>query len=223
MDFSTIKLKLAASEVKDFQHFVKLVRLVFSNATTFNAPDSQVHQDALAMSTLFEKELLPPSTANTTTPQTEVQTEVPLPPSKIKSEPSSRPSTPQPANKPVEKTKLKPFQTAAPERPKQDETMTVASLNGKKCRRILRKLQGDRHGTVFLTPVDPIALGIPQYSEIIKNPMDLSTIERKLNNGQYKGPDGFRADIELMLENCFTFNHPGECLCDLLHYVQKIS
>jgi E1A/CREB-binding protein len=38
----------------------------------------------------------------------------------------------------------------------------------------------------FRTPVDPNALGIPDYFEIIKTPMDMSSIRRKLETGVYK-------------------------------------
>lgn len=58
----------------------------------------------------------------------------------------------------------------------------------------------------FLEPVDPIKLNIPTYLEIIKRPMDLSTIERKLKGGQYSDAQGFIDDIRLMFENCYTFN-----------------
>jgi bromodomain-containing factor 1 len=65
------------------------------------------------------------------------------------------------------------------------------------------------YNLAFLQPVDPEALGIPQYRDIIKNPMDLSTIRRKLDNGQYEDGDEFDADIRLMFQNCYTFNAPG--------------
>lgn len=38
----------------------------------------------------------------------------------------------------------------------------------------------------FRTPVDPNALGIPDYFEIIRTPMDMSSIRRKLETGGYK-------------------------------------
>lgn len=38
----------------------------------------------------------------------------------------------------------------------------------------------------FRTPVDPNALGIPDYFDIIRTPMDMSSIRRKLETGTYK-------------------------------------
>ena len=41
-------------------------------------------------------------------------------------------------------------------------------------RPLIDKLMSDPNGWVFNTPVDPVALGIPDYFNIIKEPMDLS-------------------------------------------------
>lgn len=38
----------------------------------------------------------------------------------------------------------------------------------------------------FLAPVDVVGLGIPDYLEVIKKPMDLGTIQKKLSDQEYK-------------------------------------
>jgi hypothetical protein len=38
-------------------------------------------------------------------------------------------------------------------------------------------LKNHKHGWVFNEPVDPIKLGIPDYFQIIKEPMDLGTVK----------------------------------------------
>lgn len=67
-------------------------------------------------------------------------------------------------------------------------------------------------------PVDPVALNIPDYFDVVKNPMDLSTLEKNLHNGLYNTDDGevnlrgsFKNDIELIFDNCILFNgsHSG--------------
>ena len=64
------------------------------------------------------------------------------------------------------------------------------------------------HGVshVFRTPVDPIKLGIPQYAQIITRPMDLSTVNTKLQNEEYATVRELLADINLIWENAITFN-----------------
>lgn len=52
-------------------------------------------------------------------------------------------------------------------------------------------------------------MGIPEYPKIIKKPMDLATMKRKLDAGEYHTPEKFRDDFRLMIKNCLTFNPPG--------------
>lgn len=53
----------------------------------------------------------------------------------------------------------------------------------------------------FNLPVDPDKLGIPQYREIIKQPMDLGTVKGKLEGGFYSGVEALEADIYLVFDN----------------------
>ncbi|KAF1780914.1 Bromodomain [Phytophthora cactorum] len=52
---------------------------------------------------------------------------------------------------------------------------------------------------------EPVPDDVPKYREIIKDPMDLSTM-RKVKRGKYKILDAFVADFNLMIRNCMTFN-----------------
>jgi hypothetical protein len=56
----------------------------------------------------------------------------------------------------------------------------VLSLIVKSCWEILQQLQQHKSSIYFLEPVDPIALGIPDYPKVVKNPMDFRTIGTKL-------------------------------------------
>src|SRR5690606_3914797 len=73
---------------------------------------------------------------------------------------------------------------------------------------LLRNIKRMKDAVPFLHPVDHKLLNIPTYPEIIKHPMDISTIENKLNHHEYAGVDDFTADFNLMIENCYTFNGP---------------
>ncbi|OCK85727.1 Bromodomain-containing protein [Lepidopterella palustris CBS 459.81] len=63
----------------------------------------------------------------------------------------------------------------------------------------------------FKDPVDAVALGIPQYFDIIKDRMDLSTMETKLKEDKYPSVLEFMKDLDLIINNSITFNtmdHP---------------
>jgi len=46
------------------------------------------------------------------------------------------------------------------------------------------------------------------YFEVIKDPMDLSTMAAKLEEGMYKDRFAFQADFQLMIANAKTYNMP---------------
>ncbi|KAL3070935.1 hypothetical protein niasHS_017060 [Heterodera schachtii] len=58
----------------------------------------------------------------------------------------------------------------------------------------------------FRYPVDPEQLNIPDYFDIIKNPMDLQTIKANLDQGKYKNPWEFCEHMWLMFENAWLYN-----------------
>ena len=56
--------------------------------------------------------------------------------------------------------------------------------------------------------VMPVPANLPGYHELIKLPMDLSTIRHKLDSNAYSSRGDFEADFLLMVLNAYTFNHP---------------
>lgn len=58
----------------------------------------------------------------------------------------------------------------------------------------------------FRQPVDPNTLGIPDYFDIVRKPMDLSTIHKKLTSGQYSDPWEYVDDVWLMFDNAWLYN-----------------
>ncbi|EJT98902.1 Bromodomain-containing protein [Dacryopinax primogenitus] len=58
----------------------------------------------------------------------------------------------------------------------------------------------------FYDPVDYVALNIPDYPKIIKKPMDLSTMKKKLESKTYENAQEFHADFKLMIKNCRLYN-----------------
>ncbi|XP_039255254.2 CREB-binding protein-like isoform X2 [Styela clava] len=58
----------------------------------------------------------------------------------------------------------------------------------------------------FRQPVDPEKLNIPDYFDIVTEPMDLASIRKNLETGKYKEPWEFISDIWLMFNNAWLYN-----------------
>ena len=78
-----------------------------------------------------------------------------------------------------------------------------------KCIDVLKGLQTHQHGWVFNCPVDPVELGLPDYFDIVKKPMDLGTIQKKLDSGAYHIFKDFETDVNLTFDNAMTYNDNG--------------
>jgi histone acetyltransferase len=71
-------------------------------------------------------------------------------------------------------------------------------------RQLLTDIQSQTWSWPFLEPVD--AETVPGYYEMIKEPMDLKTMEHRLEHGFYKSLDAFVKDFDRIVGNCKTFN-----------------
>lgn len=78
-----------------------------------------------------------------------------------------------------------------------------------RCLELLKGLQTHQHGWVFNAPVDPIELNLPDYFDIIKNPMDLGTVQKKLDTSAYRSVDEFERDVNMTFDNAATYNREG--------------
>lgn len=47
---------------------------------------------------------------------------------------------------------------------------------------------------------------VHDYLDVVKHPMDLSTMRQKAQTHQYRDVDQFASDFELMIENCLVYN-----------------
>ncbi|WRT69673.1 uncharacterized protein IL334_006663 [Kwoniella shivajii] len=86
----------------------------------------------------------------------------------------------------------------------------TASMKNKRGKNLIALLIKEPAAIIFLRPVDPIMDGCPTYLDEIKNPMDFSTINKKIDNRKYKTLGQFARDVELVFANCRQFNPPGE-------------
>ncbi len=47
------------------------------------------------------------------------------------------------------------------------------------------------------------------YPEIVKDPMDLGTIKKKIENDEYEAVEDIANDIRLVWSNCMLYNRDG--------------
>lgn len=93
------------------------------------------------------------------------------------------------------------------------------------CASLVREMLSKKHAAYawpFYKPVDVDALGLHDYHDIIKHPMDLSTIKAKLENRQYREPQEFAADVRLMFSNCYKYNPPDHEVVAMARKLQDV-
>ncbi|KZO96454.1 hypothetical protein CALVIDRAFT_514798 [Calocera viscosa TUFC12733] len=116
---------------------------------------------------------------------------------------------------PIANGGLPPIGSLAPAKPKKVKPLEKAQESGmslndlKACRQALKRMNTNKHADLFRMPVDPIRDRAPNYFDIIKTPMDLSTISAKLEEGRYPDRFAFEKDFHLMIQNAHTYNPSG--------------
>lgn len=78
-------------------------------------------------------------------------------------------------------------------------------------RPLLNELQAHPAAWPFLRPVDGDE--VPSYYTVISSPMDLSSMEARLEADQYQSLPDFIADFNLIIHNCRVFNDPDTSYC----------
>ncbi|XP_066569073.1 bromodomain-containing protein 3 isoform X2 [Amia ocellicauda] len=95
----------------------------------------------------------------------------------------------------------------------------------KYCDSILKEMLSKKHAAYawpFYKPVDAEALELHDYHEIIKHPMDLSTVKKKMDGRDYQDAQGFAADIRLMFSNCYKYNPPDHEVVAMARKLQDV-
>jgi len=163
MDLGTIQKKLNDHEFSTVDEWIADVRLVFSNATTFNPADHIVHQMAKTLNSIFDKKLAPL----------------------------------------LEKLETRSFVDDG-----RGATLGGAGVSDwpRKAKQILKSVMEHAQAFPFNEAVDWKRLNIPDYPKIIKKPMDLGKIEKRLSQGHYNVVDEFAADVRLVFGNAKTYN-----------------
>jgi len=87
--------------------------------------------------------------------------------------------------------------------------------NMKACLYLINMLFYHPEASPFQMPVDHIALRIPTYPQIIKDPMDLGTVRTQVLNGTILSADQFAMKVRLVFRNAKLFNRSP------LHFIHR--
>jgi len=86
---------------------------------------------------------------------------------------------------------------------------------------IMKTMWKHQHAWPFHFPVNTIKLNLPDYFEIIKKPMDMATIRKRLDNNYYWEAQEAIQDFNQMFTNCYIYNKPGEDIVIMAKSLEK--
>ncbi|KAF2479012.1 hypothetical protein BDY17DRAFT_227470, partial [Neohortaea acidophila] len=243
MDLGTLENKLKDDKYGSVQAFVDDFDLIISNSRRFNGDHHVVTQAGFAMEAYFKRVMESVPGPNELAPVKQKSRSPSIATEKPRREPRAAtlpapPPAAAAATTPAEAFALQPDGTpqirrqssmsnrpARTIKPPQNREIAYSKPKRKEhqlelrfCEHVLEELRSPKYAgsnQVFLWPVDPVALNIPNYRQIVKTPMDLSTMSQKLKGGLYATAEEFRKDFDLMIKNCLTFNPIGNPVHDL--------
>ncbi|CAD8161559.1 unnamed protein product [Paramecium pentaurelia] len=74
------------------------------------------------------------------------------------------------------------------------------------CQQIIDTMRKHKSAWPFLDPVNKD--DVPDYYDVITDPIDIKTIEKKLQSNQYTSKDLFIKDVKRIFTNCRNYNQP---------------
>lgn len=223
MDLSTIERKLNANAYEEPTQVVDDFNLMVNNCRKFNGEAASISKMALNIQAQFEKHMLnmPPKILPNNGEGS--KSAVPL-------NSRRRAIVVDSESKKESVAAQRPKRTIHP--PKSKELPYDVRPRKKKfaaelryCNQTIKELTSKKHYNYnfpFLSPVDTVALNIPNYNEVIKTPMDLGTIQTKLANNQYENGDDFEKDVRLVFQNCYSFNPEGTDVNMMGHRLEAV-
>lgn len=218
MDLSTIERKLNANAYAKVEEITDDFNLMVNNCFKFNGEKAPISQMVRNIQASFEKHMLnmPPFDA----PLQQLQQQQNQP--KGADYPRIRRDTFSDNGRPKREIHPpRPKDLPYDMRPKKKKFQPELRF----CQQILRDLMSKKNESFlwpFTQPVDPVAMECPTYFDVVKNPMDLSTVQRKLAEGQYERATDFEKDVRLTISNCFLFNPEGTMVNMLGHKFEDV-
>ncbi|EDO18716.1 hypothetical protein Kpol_1055p73 [Vanderwaltozyma polyspora DSM 70294] len=218
MDLSTIERKLNANAYETPEQISSDFNLMVDNCIVFNGPTSMIAQMARNIQAAFEKHMLNMPAKDEEPPKQQRRKKTDEDTPVVIRRAQTHNGRPKREIHPPKSKDIYPVENKKPKSKKLQQAM-------KFCQTVVKELANKKYASFnypFLEPVDPVALNLPTYFEIIKNPIDLGTISKKLNNWEYKSMEEFETDIKLMFDNCFKFNPEGTIVNMMGHRLEEV-
>lgn len=219
MDLSTIERKLNVNAYETPEQITADLSLMVENCCKFNGPTATISQMARNVQASFEKHMLnmpakdaPPVKQTRRRKSTDEDQPV------VIRRAQTHNGRPKREIHPPKSKDIYPHEMAKPKSKKLQQAM-------KFCSNVLKELMNKKHASFnypFLEPVDPVALNCPTYFEYVKEPMDLGSVSKKLNNWKYKTLEEFEHDVRLVFDNCYKFNPEGTIVNMMGHRLDDI-
>lgn len=217
MDLSTIERKLNLDAYETPEQVTDDFNLMVSNCIKFNGDKAVISQMARNIQASFEKHMLN-MPAKDAPPQQPKRTKThPDQPVVIRRAPSNS-GRPKREIHPPKTKDIYPYESNKPKSKKHQMEM-------KFCQQVLKELLSKKYSSFnypFLEPVDPVALNCPTYFDFVKEPMDLGTVQKKLNNWEYQTSEEFEHDVRLVFKNCYAFNPEGTIINMMGHRLEDV-
>lgn len=118
------------------------------------------------------------------------------------------PEDDDPDGRPLKRAKTEDATDTASASTSTELTGPLTAARAKFVMGVIRSLRRMRASRQFNMPVDTVKFNIPHYYNVVTQPMDLQTMERKLQAGEYNTVDEFVRDLTLIVENSLKFNGP---------------
>ncbi|XP_049849735.1 ankyrin repeat, bromo and BTB domain-containing protein DDB_G0293800-like [Schistocerca gregaria] len=87
-------------------------------------------------------------------------------------------------------------------------------------KRVHKGIMREHDALDFNSPVEYVLLGLPEYPEIVRRPMDLGTVQKSLNSGAYKLLRNWAEDVRLVWDNARIYNTPESLI---YKYAERLS
>ncbi|KAL3138978.1 hypothetical protein ABBQ32_005786 [Trebouxia sp. C0010 RCD-2024] len=92
-----------------------------------------------------------------------------------------------------------------------------------RCLEVMEQLLEEEDAEPFAEPVDASALGLHDYHQVIRRPMDLGTIKKSLmaDEGAYSTSAEVLKDVQQVWANCRTYNDEDDPIIDMCDNMER--